>query len=425
MACLLLIRGVEVPMNQLLTVWPIAVPMLALATSVSADTRIGLQGGVNVARLRVTPGESGFSLTTLTRPAAGAVVDVGLSDKLSLYLEPMFLGKGSRFRIEADDFLFADSVTGRFRLSYLELPVLFRVSGRGKVQPYVMAGPTLGYLLSARIRGSSQGREMEEDDKADFKKLDFGLDLGGGVRFPAGSASLFIEGHYVLGLWNVEQDIYDSKLRTKGFRAAAGLTFFSLGRRRDEPASTAAASPRRPQERHGLWVGFGMGHGSAAATCPLTGDCRQGNGQSGPLGSREGGATTYVKLGGTLGSRILVGTELTAWSGLAVAIPSGRRDATLANLLASAYFYPVPSAGFFFKGGVGVSSYARHEIRGSTSRGLGLGAGIGYDMRIARNVSLTPAIGFVRGFIRGTPTGGSRVDLKHNVLDATLGVTLH
>ncbi len=171
-----------------------------------------------------------------------------------------------------------------------------------------------------------------------------------------------------------------------------------------------------------------MGHGAAATTCPLTGDCSQGNGQSGPLASREGGATAYLKLGGTLGSRLLLGAELTAWSGLAVAIPSGRRDATLANLLATAYLYPVPSAGFFLKGGVGVSSYARHERSGSTSLGLGLGTGIGYDVRIARNVSLTPGVNFVRGFVRDKSTAGPftpEVDLKHNVLDITLGVTVH
>ena len=403
----------------------IAVSVLALGTPISADTRIGLQGGVNVASLRLSPAESGFSFSTLTRPAAGAVVDVGLSDRLSVYLAPMFLGKGSQFRIEADDFFFEDSLTGQFRLSYLELPVLLRVSGRGKVQPYVMAGPTVGYLLGARIRGQSRDIEKEKDAKEDFKKLDFGLDVGAGLRFPAGSASLFVEGHYVLGLWNIEYDIYDSKLRTRGFRAAAGLTFLSVGRRRDEPASTAAPSPRGAQERRGFWVGFGMGHGSAAVTCPLRGDCRKGNGQSGPLGSREGGATMYLKLGGTLGSRVLLGAELTAWSGLAVAIPSGRRDATLANLLASAHFYPVRSAGFFLKGGVGMSSLTRHESRGSTSRGLGLGAGIGYDVRIARDVSLTPALGFARGFVGGTSTFGIRQDLKHNVFDATLGVSIH
>jgi Outer membrane protein beta-barrel domain len=413
-------------MTRLVTLSLVAVPVLALAAPLSAETWIGLQGGVNVAGLRQTPADPGFSLGRLNGPAAGAAVDVGLGDRLSLSLEPMFLAKGGRFRIEADDFLFDETVTGRFRLSYVELPVLFRVSGRGKVQPYVMAGPTLGYLVRARIRGQSQSRPTEEKDaKEDFKKLDFGLDLGAGVRFPAGRASLFVEGHYVRGLWNVGQDTYDSKLRTTGIRAVAGLTFLSPGRRPAEPASTAAASPRRAQERHGLWLGFGMGHGSAAATCPHTNDCRKGNGQSGPLASRVGGATTYLKVGGTLGSRVLLGAELTAWSGLAVAIPSGRRDETLANLLASAYLYPVPSAGFFLKGGVGVSSYSRHESRGSSSRGLGLGAGIGYDVRVARNVSLTPALGFVRGFVRGTSTFGAREDLRHNVLDATLGVTIH
>jgi opacity protein-like surface antigen len=241
-----------------------AVSVLTLAPSVSAETRIGLQGGVNVASLRVSPTEMGFTFSTVTRPAAGAVVDVALDDRLSVHLEPMFVGKGSRFRIEPDDSLFEEVVTGSFRLSYLELPVLFSVSGRGNVQPYVMAGPTVGYLLGARVRGQSEGLEMEEDSKDDFKKLDFGLALGGGVRVPMRRASLFVEGRYVLGLWNIAYDTYDSKLRTRGFQFGAGLTFLSFGRRTDAQAPAAATSARAPRRR-GSWIGFGMGHGSAAA----------------------------------------------------------------------------------------------------------------------------------------------------------------
>ena len=92
-------------MARLATSSLIAVSVLTLAPSVSAEIRIGLQAGVNVASLRVTRAETGFTFGTLTRPPAGAVVDVALDDRLSLHLEPMFLGKGSRFRIEPDDFL--------------------------------------------------------------------------------------------------------------------------------------------------------------------------------------------------------------------------------------------------------------------------------------------------------------------------------
>ncbi len=59
---------------------------------------------------------------------------------------------------------------------------------------------------------------------------------------------------------------------------------------------------------------------------------------------------------------------------------------------------------------------------------MGLGTGMGYDIRIGRNVSLTPAVSFVRGFVRDTSTVSPvspQVDPKHNVLDVTLGVTVH
>lgn len=154
-------------MARLATPSIIAVFVLTLATSVSAETRAGLQAGVNLASIRVTPAESGFTFSTLTRPGVGGLVDVGLDDRLSVHLE-------------------------------------------------------------AKVRGKAGDEETDQDAKDDFKKLDFGLGLGGGVRVPVGRASLFVEGRYVLGLWNVTNDTYNSKLRTKGYQVGAGLTFLSF-----------------------------------------------------------------------------------------------------------------------------------------------------------------------------------------------------
>lgn len=196
-----------------------------MGVPVAAETRIGAVGGVNLATLHLTPGEEGF-LSARTLPAVGGVVDVSLGRRLSLRFEPMWMVKGSDVSFE----LFGpqpSSPNGGLWLSYVELPVLLRLSfGAGSVRPYLLAGPTVGYLLSAK---SEQYETGEEEDTLDvFDRTDLGISAGGGLSVPAGVALFFVEGRYSLGLKNIAKDSVDSAgetLKTRGVYIAVGVTF--------------------------------------------------------------------------------------------------------------------------------------------------------------------------------------------------------
>ena len=59
--------------------------------------------------------------------------------------------------------------------------------------------------------------------------------------------------------------------------------------------------------------------------------------------------------------------------------------------------------------------------------GLGLLAGAGYDLRVGRNISITPAVDVWYGQ-PGDLTFGSETlarNWKHNVVDFTVGITFH
>ena len=63
--------------------------------------------------------------------------------------------------------------------------------GSSETKPYVMAGPTVGYVLSVKLDDPVGG---EEDIKDTTKDFDFGIAFGGGVSFPAGNNTVFVEG---------------------------------------------------------------------------------------------------------------------------------------------------------------------------------------------------------------------------------------
>ena len=126
----------------------------------------------------------------------------------------------------------------------------------------------------------------------------------------------------------------------------------------------------------GFWIGFGIGGGSAKVV-----DSDQ---------DALGGGAAYLRLGGTLSQRWLLGGEVIGW---------GRSEDnisyTRSNTTVTAMFYPSQNGGFYLKGGLGFSFVdARTDAIGldiSYSRGGGgLTLGLGFDIKLGSNIYLTP-----------------------------------
>lgn len=205
----------------------VAIALLALFTTIPAEAQlhIGLTGGLNLAKLNLDPepAPDEGELSSYTGFGAGGVLDIRLSPtgNVFLHLQPMFLQKGSKIKVDLGSL---GSAEGKIKLAYLEVPALVKIAfGTSTAKPYIMAGPTLGFLLSAKISGEGES----EDIKDSFKDVDFGLDFGAGINFPAGSNAIFVEGRYGLGLSNVAKTDPgdDTKAKNRGIQFMAGVTF--------------------------------------------------------------------------------------------------------------------------------------------------------------------------------------------------------
>ena len=162
----------------------------------------------------------------------------------------------------------------------------------------------------------------------------------------------------------------------------------------------AAPAQGHPQTRQGFWIGFGLGYGSLSFSC------------SGCSGS-EGGLSGYLKLGGTLSPKLLIGGETNGWSK-----SQGGGTLTASNASATVYFYPSATGGLFLRGGLGFAALTA-SAGGSSATESGVGAvfGAGYDIRVGRNMSIVPVANFNWGNI------GSGV--KQNVFQLAVGLTWH
>ena len=197
--------------------------------------------------------------------------------------------------------------------------------------------------------------------------------------------------------------------------AAASLGLLALAILPPSPPPAWAQHPQRPQRREGFWIGFGLGYGSANISCD---NCTSG--------SRTGGVTAFLKLGGTPSQSVLIGGAINGWSH-----SSGGATETIGNVTGSLYYYPVATGGLFLTGGLGFSGYEVDTSPSTSGTGWGFTGGIGYDVRVGRNVSLTPVVSFVYGALEDfdVQLGGGGVSRatgwKQSVIDLGLGVTFH
>ena len=161
------------------------------------------------------------------------------------------------------------------------------------------------------------------------------------------------------------------------------------------PSPVAA---QRPQTREGFWFSGGLGYGSLGCQ-----DCS----------GRESGLSGGVSIGGTLSQKVLLGAGTTGWT-------KSENGATLTagTLTALIRFYPSAEGGFFLLGGLGLGRVNLNVSGFGSASETGAGAvlGLGYDIRVGENVSLTP-------FWNGVGITYSDGDANYGQLG--LAVTIH
>jgi hypothetical protein len=125
------------------------------------------------------------------------------------------------------------------------------------------------------------------------------------------------------------------------------------------------------------------------------------------------GASGGLSLGGTMNDKLLLGLGTTGWyrSRDGVALNAGTLDARLR-------FYPSVTSGLFLTGGLGLGTIrvGANGLGSERETGVGFVLGLGWDVRIRQNMSLTP-------FWNGSAVRTSSADANFGQFG--LGITIH
>jgi hypothetical protein len=157
----------------------------------------GPVAGINFATFT---GSDASGAKTRTAFFVGGAINMPLGRSMFFQPQALYSMKGASIDL--------GGITGEYKLSYLEIPLLFglRIPMQGSnVHPYVVAGPTIAFLMSCKIRASSGGLSAEAncDDSSiglTTRSTDLGLSIGAGVELPMATGTLSLVGRYGFGL---------------------------------------------------------------------------------------------------------------------------------------------------------------------------------------------------------------------------------
>jgi hypothetical protein len=182
------------------------------------------------------------------------------------------------------------------------------------------------------------------------------------------------------------------------------------------PVMQVQAQNRQEQPknaRHGFWFSGGLGWGSVGAECV---GCR---------GDRSGGLSGAVRMGGTLGGgRFLLGGETNAWLHSQYGINQNIGFVSFVFV-----WYPSLSGAFFLKVGVG-GMYSRPAggFTDVTATAPAGSVGLGYDIRVAPNLSVTPYLNVLATSSVEVKLSGVTVpsiDITTNLVQIGVALTVH
>ena len=182
-------------MKKLTTVLVIAVfaGLLALPQPARAGVQFGIKAGGNMAKPRGIDAQD--PLATLKNKVGfngGVFLAFNFGRVVTIQWEALYTMKGATY-VALDD-----SYTDKLYADYIEVPLLLKLKlPLPIIQPFIIAGPTVGFKLQEKLQ--ENGQDVPLTEKL-LKNNDYGAIFGAGVNL---GRSFMLDVRYSLGMQKV------------------------------------------------------------------------------------------------------------------------------------------------------------------------------------------------------------------------------
>ena len=163
----------------------------------------------------------------------GGLLEIEFNKTFSVLLEPQYLQKAGIRKMVS--IILNQEWNWNWQLNYIEIPILAKAGfGNYAIRPYLIAGPSVGFLVSANFEFLDSNYDVQNL----IKTTDFSLLLGAGLMYSWHSINLFIDARYLIGTKDIFEggglpsgmilDNIDNKSRCLQF--LVGLSFPPVSR---------------------------------------------------------------------------------------------------------------------------------------------------------------------------------------------------
>lgn len=220
----------------------IVVIALTMTTQSFAQVKFGVRAGLNLANMTVKLLDD-VSQKMNTSFHVGGIVEYSLSETYSIESGLLLSGKGKKVGFSKSESGITISGTGTISPLYIEVPInaLYKLD-LGSAKLHLFAGPYIGIGIGGKSKmeftatGLPAGVTLEKlgftnettdvefgtKDDSDFKRTDFGLNIGAGIEIK----NILIRAQYGLGLSNLDpQGSNDSEIKNKVIGISMGYMF--------------------------------------------------------------------------------------------------------------------------------------------------------------------------------------------------------
>jgi hypothetical protein len=249
-------------MKKMYTVLFVIATILVSINSIGlSQTKLGFRGGLNLANISEDLGGTEtfdfegepleITLTQSSRTTfnIGGFVEYWFSPMFALQINILYNQKGAVIDGDLNETIIEQGIEinvtanaeQELKLSYLSFPLLAKVAfGESNIKPYLIAGPEIGFLLSAEnvaeatAKAEAMGQtfgpyttSLEEDVKDDMETIELALDFGAGLSFSFGNIEVFADFIYSLGITkiNKEEFIEGEDVKNQNIMLNLGMIF--------------------------------------------------------------------------------------------------------------------------------------------------------------------------------------------------------
>jgi hypothetical protein len=221
-------------MKQLAFLLCIFIVLILVFPLSGQDIYLGVTGGMNIADMKIIGDGEEQTVEALNLFGIGGFFGSTLHNNFSLQLRTLYIQKGGTINQELP------SPDIDIRMSLFELDLSLKATMGNQFRPYIVVGPSIGFLLKAETEFDSDGNAVIGDLMDILNKMEFGLGIGAGIEYSMGKGFLFLEGRYGFGFNNlnnggnlelrvngnladIQEISKDDEYKNKGFQIMTGF----------------------------------------------------------------------------------------------------------------------------------------------------------------------------------------------------------